>query len=165
MTVGASGRSPCAGALLSPGDEVIVLSPYFVEYLFYVRNAGGVPVTVETDDRFQPDLQAVEAALTARTRAILINTPNNPSGAIYPAKTLAALDGILTAAERRFGSTIYAISDEPYRKIVYRGKQFTPPASMMRNVLVSYSHSKDLNLPGSGSAYSPCRRSPRTPRR
>ncbi len=154
MTVGAAGAMAVAlRALLSPGDEVIVLSPYFVEYLFYVRNAGGVPVTVETDDRFQPDLQAVEAALTARTRAILINTPNNPSGAIYPAKTLAALDGILTAAERRFGSTIYAISDEPYRKIVYRGKQFTPPASMMRNVLVSYSHSKDLNLPGERIGY------------
>ncbi len=154
MTVGASGALAVAlRALLSPGDEVIVLSPYFVEYLFYVRNAGGVPVTVETDERFQPDPHAVEAALTPRTRAILINTPNNPSGAIYPQKTLAALDGILAAAERRFGTTIYAISDEPYRKIVFRGKQFTPPASMIRNTLIAYSHSKDLNLPGERIGY------------
>lgn len=154
MTAGASGALVVAlRALLSPGDEVIVLSPFFVEYLFYIRNAGAVPVTVETDERFQPDLRAVEAALTPKTRAILINTPNNPSGAVYPAKTLAALDGILTAAERRFGTAIYAISDEPYRKIVFRGKLFTPPASMMRNVLVGYSHSKDLNIPGERIGY------------
>ncbi|MBE0604019.1 MAG: pyridoxal phosphate-dependent aminotransferase [Deltaproteobacteria bacterium] len=154
MTVGAAGALAVAlRALLSPGDEVVVLSPFFVEYLSYVRNAGGVPVTAETDERFQPDLHAVESALTPRTRAIIINTPNNPSGAVYPAKTLAALDGILSAAGRRFGTTIYAISDEPYRKIVFRGKMFTPPASMIRNALVAYSHSKDLNLPGERIGY------------
>ncbi len=154
MTVGAAGALAVAlRALLSPGDEVVVLSPYFVEYLFYVRNAGGVPVPVETDERFQLDLRAVDAALTPRTRAILINTPNNPSGAVYPGKELAALDRILSAAERRFGTTIYAITDEPYRKIVFRGATFAPPAAHLRNALVCYSYSKDLNLPGERIGY------------
>jgi aspartate aminotransferase len=154
MTVGAAGALAVAlRALLSPGDEVLVFSPYFVEYLFYVRNVGGVPVPVETDERFQPDLRAVDAALTPKTRAVILNTPNNPSGAVYPAKTLAALDGILSAAERRFGTTIYVISDEPYRKILFRGTTATPPASMLRNTLIAYSHSKDLNLPGERIGY------------
>ncbi len=154
MTVGAAGALAVAlRALVSPGDEVVILSPYFVEYFYYVRNVGGVPVTVETDERFHPDIRAIEAALTARTRAIIVNTPNNPTGAVYSAKTLAALDGVLSAAERRFGTTIYAISDEPYRKILFRGTTFTPPASMLRNALVGYSHSKDLNLPGERIGY------------
>jgi aspartate aminotransferase len=154
MTVGAAGAMAVAlRALLSPGDEVVILSPYFVEYLFYVRNAGGVPVAVETDGRFQPDLRAIDAALTPRTRAIVVNTPNNPTGAVYPGKELAALDGILEAAGRRFGTTIYAISDEPYRKIVFRGAAFAPPAAHLRNALVCYSYSKDLNLPGERIGY------------
>ncbi|MCL1926234.1 MAG: pyridoxal phosphate-dependent aminotransferase [Syntrophorhabdaceae bacterium] len=154
MTAGAAGAINTAlRSIISPGDEVLIFSPYFVEYIFYARNVGGVPVVVETDKRFQIDLAAVEAALTPKTRAIIINTPNNPSGAIYPQKTLAALDTILAAAERRFGTTIYVISDEPYRKIVYRGMQFTPPASMLRNTLICYSHSKDLNISGERIGY------------
>jgi aspartate aminotransferase len=154
MTVGAAGALAVAlRALLSPGDEVVVLSPYFVEYLFYVRNAGGTPIPVETDEKFQLDLRAVDAALTPRTRAIIVNTPNNPTGAVYPANDLAALDRILSAAERRFGTAIYAISDEPYRKIVFRGSTFAPPAAHLRNALVCYSYSKDLNLPGERIGY------------
>ena len=154
MTVGAAGAVNTAlRAIISPGDEVILFSPYFVEYLFYAQNAGGVPVVAETDKRFQINLAAVEAALTPKTRAIIINTPYNPSGAVYPQKALAALDTIIASAERRFGTTIYAISDEPYRKIVYRGSQFTPPASMLRNTLICYSHSKDLNISGERIGY------------
>ena len=154
MTAGAAGALNTAlRAIISPGDEVLFFSPYFVEYLFYVRNAGGVPVAVETDKRFQIDLAAVEAAISPKTRAIIINTPNNPSGAVYPQKALAALDTILSAAERRLGTTIYVISDEPYRKIVYRGTQFTPPASMLRNTIICYSHSKDLNISGERIGY------------
>jgi aspartate aminotransferase len=154
MSVGAAGALTVAlRALLSPGDEVVVLAPYFVEYLFYVRNAGGLPVQVETDGRFQLDLPAVEAALTPKTRAILLNTPNNPTGAVYPGEDLAALDEILAAAERRFGTAIYVISDEPYRKIVFDGAAFAPPAAALRNTLVAYSHSKDLNLPGERIGY------------
>jgi len=154
MTVGAAGALVVAlRSLLSPGDEVVILSPYFVEYLFYIRNAGGTPVPVETDARFQIDLGAVASALTPRTRAILVNTPNNPSGAVYPAADLSALDRVLAEAEARFGTTIYAISDEPYRKIVFRGTSFAPPAAAFRNAVVCYSFSKDLNLPGERIGY------------
>jgi aspartate aminotransferase len=148
MTAGAAGALNVAlRALLSPGDEVVVLAPYFVEYLFYIRNAGGVPVVVETDDRFQPSPPAVAAALTGRTRAVILNTPNNPTGAVYPAETLAALEEGLRAHEARTGRAVYVLSDEPYRKIVYPGSAF------FRDALVAYSHSKDLNLPGERIGY------------
>jgi aspartate aminotransferase len=154
MTVGAAGALNVAlHAILSPGDEVVILAPYFVEYLFYIRNAGGTPVVAETDARFQLDLAAIEAALSPRTRAILINTPNNPTGAVYPEGDLAALELTLSAAERRFGNPIYVISDEPYRKIVFRGVSSAPAAAKIRNALVAYSHSKDLNLPGERIGY------------
>lgn len=154
MTVGAAGALNVAlRAILSPGDEVVILAPYFVEYLFYIRNAGGAPVVAETDARFQLDLAAVEAALSPKTVAILINTPNNPTGAVYPEKDLAALEQVLSAAEKRFGNPIYVISDEPYRKIVFRGVTATPAAAKIRNTLVAYSHSKDLNLPGERIGY------------
>jgi len=154
MTVGAAGALNVAlRAILSPGDEVVILAPYFVEYLFYIRNAGGVPVVAETDARFRIDLAAVESVLTPKTRAILINTPNNPTGAVYPEGDLAALEGALSASEKRFGNPIYVISDEPYRKIVFRGVSSTPPAAKIRNTLVAYSHSKDLNLPGERIGY------------
>jgi aspartate aminotransferase len=154
MTVGAAGALNVAlRAILSPGDEVVILAPYFVEYLFYVRNAGGAPVVAETDGRFQLDLAAIEAALSPKTVAILINTPNNPTGAVYPEGDLAALERVLSAAEKRFGNPIYVISDEPYRKIVFRGVSSTPAAAKIRNTLVAYSHSKDLNLPGERIGY------------
>ncbi len=154
MTVGAAGALAIAlRALLSAGDEVLLLAPYFAEYPFYVRNAGAVPVAVDTDRRFQLDLRAVGKALTPKTRAILLNTPNNPTGAVYPAEDLAALDETLTTAEGRFGRPIYVISDEPYRKIVFEEGTFAPPAASLRNTLVAYSHSKDLNLPGERIGY------------
>lgn len=154
MTVGAAGALNVAlRALLSPGDEVVILAPYFVEYLFYIRNAGGSPVVAQTDDRFRLDPAAVEAALTPRTRAVIINTPNNPTGAVYPEGDLAALERVLSAAQERFGSPIYVISDEPYRKIVFGGVTPAPAVSKIRNTLVAYSHSKDLNLPGERIGY------------
>jgi aspartate aminotransferase len=131
----------------------VILAPYFAEYLFYIRNSGGTPVVVETDDRFQLDLAAIETALTPKTRAIVINTPNNPTGAVYPGEDLAALDRVLSTAGKRFGSPIYVISDEPYRKIVFRGASYTPTSAKIRNTLVAYSHSKDLNLPGERIGY------------
>jgi aspartate aminotransferase len=154
MTVGAAGALNVAlRALLSPGDEVVVLAPYFVEYLFYIRNAGGNPVVAQTDARFRLDLPAIESVLTRKTRAVLVNTPNNPTGAVYPEGDLAALERSLSAAEERFGNPIYVISDEPYRKIVFRGVSYAPPASSIRNTIVAYSHSKDLNLPGERIGY------------
>jgi aspartate aminotransferase len=154
MSVGAAGAINVAlRAILSPGDEVVVLAPYFVEYLFYIRNAGGVPVVAETDARFQLDLPALERALTARTRAILLNTPNNPTGAVYPAADLEGLDRLLRGAESRTGGPVYVISDEPYRKVVFGGVECVQPVTRIRNTVVAYSHSKDLNLPGERIGY------------
>ncbi len=154
MTAGAAGALNVAlRALLSPGDEVLVVAPYFVEYLFYIRNAGGVPVVVESDADFQLDVAAVGAALTGRTKAIIVNTPNNPTGAIYPESGLRALDAVLAEKEAETGNPIYVLSDEPYRKIVYPGGSFAPPAASLRNSLVAYSHSKDLNVPGERIGY------------
>jgi aspartate aminotransferase len=154
MTAGAAGALNVAlRALLSPGDEVVVVAPYFVEYLSYIRNAGGVPVVAESDDRFQLDPGSLRAALSDRTKAIIVNTPNNPTGAVYPAASLAALDGLLAEREERTGSPVYIISDEPYRKIVYPGTSFAPPASFLRNAIIAYSHSKDLNVPGERIGY------------
>ena len=154
MTAGAAGAlNVSLRALLSPGDEVVIAAPYFVEYLFYIRNAGGVPVVAETDDRFQLDAGSIGAVLSDRTRAIIVNTPNNPTGAVYPTAALAALDRVLAERERRTGAPIYVLSDEPYRKIVYPGTPFAPPAASLRNTIVAYSHSKDLNVPGERIGY------------
>jgi aspartate aminotransferase len=154
MTAGAAGALNVAlRAILSPGDEAIVIAPYFVEYLFYVRNAGGVPVVAQSADDFQLDLEAIRAAITGRTKALLLNTPNNPTGAVYPADSLRGLSRILAEGEVRTGGPIYVLSDEPYRKIVYPEAVFSPPAASLRNTLVAYSHSKDLNLPGERIGY------------
>jgi aspartate aminotransferase len=154
MTTGAAGALNVAlRAILSPGDEVLVIAPYFVEYLFYVRNAGGVPVVVESTEDFQLDTGAVRAALSDRTRAVILNTPNNPTGAVYPRAALLALEETLSERETRTGNPIYVLSDEPYRKIVYPGFSFFPPAASLRNTLVAHSHSKDLNVPGERIGY------------
>ncbi len=154
MTAGAAGALNVAlRAVLSPGDEVLVISPYFAEYLFYIRNAGGVPVVAESREDFQPDPESIRASLSDRTKALLLNTPNNPTGAVYPREALLALDETLAERERRTGTPIYVLSDEPYRKIVYPGFSFFPPAAALRNTLVAYSHSKDLNVPGERIGY------------
>ncbi len=154
MTVGAAGALNVAlRAILSRGDEVIVIAPYFVEYLFYIRNAGGVPVVAQSAGDFQLDVEAIRTAITGRTKALLLNSPNNPTGAVYPAGSLRELSRILSEAEARTGGPIYVLSDEPYRKIVYPGSVFSPPAASLRNALVAYSHSKDLNLPGERIGY------------
>ncbi len=154
MTVGAAGAINVAlRALLSPGDEVVVLAPYFVEYLFYIRNHGGVPVVAETTPDFRLDAGAVAAALTPRTKALIVNTPNNPTGAVYGKESLEELDAALARHEKAGGAPVYVISDEPYRKIVYPGTEAALPAAHLRNALVAYSHSKDLNLPGERIGY------------
>ncbi len=154
MTCGAAGALNVAlRAILSPGDEVLVVAPYFVEYFFYVRNAGGVPVVAESSEAFQLDVGALRGKLTEKTRAVILNTPNNPTGAVYPGESLAELDRALAETEERTGKPVYVLSDEPYRKILYPGSVFSPPAAFLRNVLVAYSHSKDLNLPGERIGY------------
>lgn len=154
MTTGAAGALNVAlRAILSPGDEVVVIAPYFVEYLFYIRNAGGIPVVAESTEDFQPDTGAIRAALSDRTKAVILNTPNNPTGAVYPRDALAALDATLAEREGRTGNPVYVLSDEPYRKIVYPGFSFSPPAASLRNTLIAHSHSKDLNVPGERIGY------------
>lgn len=154
MTCGAAGALNVAlRAILSPGDEVVIIAPYFVEYLFYVRNAGGIPVVAQSTEEFQLDPGAVRAALSDRTRALLLNTPNNPTGAVYPRESLRELEAALAEREERTGHPVYVLSDEPYRKMLYPGTVFAPPAEALRNVLVAYSHSKDLNVAGERIGY------------
>ncbi len=154
MTTGAAGALNVAlRAILSPGDEVVVIAPYFAEYLFYIRNSGGVPVVAGSTDDFQMDMGTIRAALSDRTKAVILNTPNNPTGAVYPRDSLLALDALLAERERQTGKPVYVLSDEPYRKIVYPGFSFSPPAVSLRNTLVAYSHSKDLNVPGERIGY------------
>ncbi len=150
MTVGAAGAINCAfHSLLDAGDEVVVLAPYFVDYLNYVANHGGTPVIVAcSPGTFLPDVAAIAAALTPRTKAVLLNTPNNPTGAIYPESVLRALADALAAAEKRFGTSIYVVSDEPYGEIVFDGATVPATLAIFRNLIVASSWSKSLALPG-----------------
>lgn len=154
MTVGASGAlNVVLKSILDPGDEVIILSPFFVEYKFYIGNHGGQPVIVPTADDFQIDTDAIQASLTEKTRAVIVNTPNNPTGVIYSAASLEQLNGVLMAAQKRFGRMIYVISDEPYGRIAYDGQQVPPIFKYVQNSILVTSHSKDLALPGERIGY------------
>jgi aspartate aminotransferase len=140
--------------ILNPGEEVIILTPYFVEYKFYVDNHGGTTVEVWTDrNTFQPDIAAIEAAIGPNTRALLINSPNNPTGVVYPAETLAALGSMLERKQAELGRTLYVISDEPYARLAFDGHQVPPVFRHIRNSIVVTSHSKDLALPGERIGY------------
>jgi len=154
MTCGAAGAlNVVMKSLLDPGDEVIILAPFFVEYNFYIDNHGGIPVVVRTDETFNIDLGAIESALTDKTKAVIINSPNNPTGQIYPAETLAELGRLLAEAGERFGTTLYLIADEPYRKIVFDGAVVPSILRAYRNSIVVSSYSKDLSLPGERIGY------------
>jgi aspartate aminotransferase len=154
MTCGAAGGlNITLKALLNPGEEVILLAPYFVDYRNYIDNHNGLSTIVATSDDFNLDLQAIEAAITPKTKAILINSPNNPSGQIYSADALWALGELLTLAGDRFDSTIYLIADEPYRKIVFDGHEVPSIFAAYRNSIVVSSYSKDLSLPGERIGY------------
>lgn len=154
MTCGAAGGlNVIMKALLDPGDEVIILSPFFVEYTFYVDNHGGVTKVVPTDDEFNLDLAAIEAALSEKTKAVLINSPNNPTGQVYSGESLAALGRLLDSAGERLGRTMCLIADEPYRKIVFDGLEVPSVMAASRNAIVVSSYSKDLSLPGERIGY------------
>jgi len=134
-------------ALLDPGDEVMVVAPYFVEYLFYVDNHGGAVRLLESDEHFLPKLDAIEQAIGPKTKAIILNSPNNPTGVVYPRSLLEAIAQLLDQAAKRFGRTIYVLSDEPYRKIYYDEKPVSA-LTVFRNCIFATSHSKDLALAG-----------------
>jgi len=151
MTVGAAGAmNVILKAILDPGDEVLVLAPFFVEYLSYIGNHGGVPVIVRNDpETFLPDPAAIRKAITAKTKALIINSPNNPSGAIYSADVLRGLDAVLHEAPR----TIYVISDEPYAELVYDGQTVPPTLACIEQAILCTSWSKSLSLPGERIGY------------
>ncbi len=149
MTCGAAGAANVTlRTILNAGDEVIILSPFFGEYIYYIQNHQGIPVIVPTDAEFSLALDAVESAITPRTRAVMINAPNNPSGVVYPAEDIAALADLLTRAEARHGSEIFIISDEPYRRIIYDGLVYPQVFPHYERTIVVNSHAKDLGLPG-----------------
>ena len=149
MTCGAGGAlNVILKALLDEGSEVITIAPYFAEYRFYIENHGGKMVVVKAAADFLPDIAAIQAALTARTRAIIINSPNNPSGRVYPADTLKALAEII-----KDRPDIVVIADEPYRRLVYDGVQVPSVLELIPNSLVATSASKELSLPGQRIGY------------
>ncbi len=154
MTVGAGGGLNIAlKTLLNPGDEVIVLSPYFVEYLFYIQNHGGVAVDCPTTADFCPDPQQLLSKVTERTRAVIINSPNNPTGRVYSEDELQAFCQALKEASNRVGNPIYLISDEPYRKVTYDGVTCPEVSQYYDDTIIITSHSKDLGLAGDRIGY------------
>jgi aspartate aminotransferase len=154
MCVGAAaGINVALRTLLDPGDEVLFFAPYFVEYHFYVDYHGGVAKVVPTDAHFDLDLEALEAALTPRAKIVLMNSPNNPTGVIYPAATLKELGELLQRKERQFNTKIYLLSDEPYKKLIYGGLTYPETYSHHPNALSVTSHAKDLALPGERIGY------------
>ncbi len=154
MTCGAGGAlNVILKAILDPGDEVIVPNPYFVEYSFYVDNHGGVLKPVDTTADFGLDLEAIEAAIGKSTRAILINSPNNPTGRVYPAESLSRLGELLRRKCVETGRIIHLVSDEPYRRIVYDGVRVPAVMAAYENSLIASSYSKELSLAGERIGY------------
>lgn len=155
MTVGAAGGlNIIFKTLLDPGDEVVVFAPYFGEYRAYAANFDAVIVEVAPDfESFQPDLQEFEKKLTAKTKVVLVNTPNNPTGVVYSEDTMKQIAAILEKKEKEYGHEIYLVSDEPYRELVYDDVQELFLTKYYRNTIVGYSFSKSLSLPGERIGY------------
>jgi aspartate aminotransferase len=149
MTCGASGALNVAlKTILDPGDEVLTPAPCFVEYKFYADNHGGTLKTVVTKPDFQLDRDALSEAINKKTKAVLINSPNNPTGQVYPEDDLVALGELLEKKGQEYNRTIYLISDEPYRKIVYDGIQVPSIFTSYKNSIIGTSYSKDISIPG-----------------
>ena len=154
MAVGAGGgMNVVVHALCEPGDEVVIFVPYFGEYLFYASNHGARPVIVGCDRGFTPDLAELESKLTARTRVVFLNSPNNPSGAVYSAAFVAELAALLERKAAELGTEIFLLSDEPYRKIIFDGAAYPFPQLAYERTITVTSHSKDLALPGERIGY------------
>lgn len=140
--------------LLNPDDEVIAFAPYFGEYNNYVSNHGGRIVAISPNtETFQPNMEEFKSKITAKTKAVIINTPNNPTGVIYSAETLKTLAEILTEKEKEFGTSIYLVSDEPYRELVYGNTEVPFVPDFYNNTFIAYSYSKSLSLPGERIGY------------
>jgi len=149
LTCGAAGAlNVIFKTLLDPGDEVVILAPYFPEYQFYADNHGGTAIVVETGPSFQLDLKALQQALSPRTKAVLINSPNNPTGQVYPAPALTELGHLLKKRGEQEGRVIYLIADEPYSRILFDGLELPNIFSVYPHTILATSFSKDLSIPG-----------------
>ncbi len=155
MTVGAAGGLNVAlKILLNPGDEVITFAPYFGEYRSYTANFDGVLVAVSPNtETFQPKLDEFEEKITEKTKAVIVNTPNNPTGVVYSEETIKKMAAILEAKQKEFGTDIYLISDEPYRELAYDGVEVPYLTKYYANTIIGYSFSKSLSLPGERIGY------------
>ena len=155
MTVGAaSGLNVILKSILNPGDEVIAFAPYFVEYNSYVRNYDGNIVVISPDtETFMPKLDEFAQKITAKTKAVIINSPNNPTGVVYAEETLKALAAIMKKKEEEFGTSIVLLSDEPYRELAYGGIEVPYVTKYYHNTVVCYSYSKSLSVPGERIGY------------
>ena len=155
MSVGAAGAlHVILKVLLNPGDEVLTFKPYFVEYGNYVGNYDGVLKAVPVDPvTFQPDPEALAAAVTEKTRAVIVNNPNNPTGVVYSEETVKKIAAVLEAKQKEFGAPIYLLADEPYRELAYDGVEVPYLTKYYANTAVCYSWSKSLSLPGERIGY------------
>ena len=154
MTCGAAGAlNVILKTILDPGDEVIVPAPFFVEYNFYIDNHGGILKTVSANSDFTLNIDAVSRAVSKATKAVLINSPNNPTGQVYSKKSIDALGELLAAKGKEFNKTIYLISDEPYRKIVYDGISVPSIFTAYKESIIATSYSKDISIPGERIGY------------
>ena len=154
LTCGAAGGlNIILKAILDPGDEVVIFAPFFPEYFFYADNHGGAAVAAETDENFQIDLEQLGAVLSSRTRAVIINSPNNPTGAMYPEAALAQLGRVLADHGKRQGRAIYLLADEPYSRLVYDGATLPSIFAAYPDTILATSFSKDLSIPGERLGY------------
>ena len=155
MTVGAAGGlNVILKTILNPGDQVLVIAPYFGEYNSYVANYQGEVVVVSPDTKtFQPNLKEMEEKITGKTKAVIVNSPNNPTGVVYSEETIKAMAGILEKKEQELGTDIYLISDEPYRELAYDGVEVPYLTKYYKDTIVGYSFSKSLSLPGERIGY------------
>ncbi len=154
MSVGAAAALTCSlTAVVNEGEEVIVPAPYFPEYKVFIERCGGVIREVACDEDFQLDISAIEAAICEKTAAIIINSPNNPTGAVLCEENIKALAALLKKSEEKYSRTIYLIADEPYRELVYDGAFVPYLTKYYDDTLVCYSYSKSLSLPGERIGY------------
>lgn len=155
MTVGAAGGlNVILKALLNPGDEVIAFAPYFGEYRSYTNNYDGVLVEISPNTvDFQPKLDEFEAKITEKTKVVIVNTPNNPTGVVYSEETIQKMAAIMEAKQKEYGTEIYLVSDEPYRELAYDGVEVPYLTKYYDNTIVGYSYSKSLSLPGERIGY------------
>ena len=155
MTVGAAGGlNVILKTLINPGDEVIAFAPYFGEYRSYTNNYDGVLVEISPNTvDFQPKLDEFEQKITPKTKVVIVNTPNNPTGVVYSEETIKKLAAIMEAKQKEFGTDIYLISDEPYRELVYDGVEVPFLTKYYANTIIGYSYSKSLSLPGERIGY------------